>query len=118
MDMIRRISIAGAVVVALASAGAARAQDAEKGKQVYAAANPKCKTCHSVAGVGNAKGNLDDVGSKLSADDIKAWLRTPHEMATKANAARKPVMPAYSKDKLSDPDLDALVAYLSSLKKK
>ncbi len=93
------------------------AQDVAKGKQVYEAANPKCKVCHSVGGVGNAKGALDDVGSKLKADEIKAWLRTPKEMTEKTKAARKPVMPAYGAEKISDADLDALTAYLLSLKK-
>ena len=60
------------------------------------AATPKCKVCHSVAGEGNAKGSLDGVGGKLKADEIKAWMRTPKEMAEKAKAERKPPMPAYS----------------------
>ena len=38
-------------------------------------------------------------------------------MTAKAKAERKPPMPAYSKEKISDADLDALTAYLSSLKK-
>ena len=115
--MPRRLKVAGAVIVALAWPGAARAQDVEKGKQVYASANPKCTMCHSIAGTGNAKGPLDDVGSKLSAADIKAWIRTPKEMTAKAKAERKPVMTVYGADKISDADLEALTAYLSSLKK-
>jgi cytochrome c553 len=111
--MVRRIAILG--VFALAAP--AFAQDAAKGKQVYDAATPKCKMCHSVAGEGNAKGSLDDAGGKLKADEVKAWLRTPKEMAEKAKAERKPPMPAYSKEKLSDADLEALTAYILSLKK-
>jgi uncharacterized protein (TIGR01732 family) len=30
--------------------------------------------CHSIAGAGNKKGPLDKVGTKLSADDIRAWI--------------------------------------------
>jgi cytochrome c5 len=60
--MIRRLSIAAAFIVALAWPGAARAQDVDKGKQVYESAAPKCKVCHSIGGVGNAKGSLDDAG--------------------------------------------------------
>jgi mono/diheme cytochrome c family protein len=114
--MTRRFMIAGAVV-ALAFGSAARAQDVERGKQVYANANPKCKMCHSIAGEGNAKGSLDSVGNTLSAADIKAWLRTPKDAAAKAKAERKPVMPVYGPDKVSDPDLEALAAYLMTLKK-
>ena len=52
----------------------AAAQDArtEKGKQVYTA--QKCQACHSVAGVGNKKGALDDVGARLKEDDIRQWF--------------------------------------------
>lgn len=105
------------VLVVLALATPALAQDAAKGKGVYDAATPKCKVCHSIGGEGNAKGSLDGVGAKLKAEDIKAWLRTPKEMATKAKAERKPPMPPYQKEKLSDADLDSLTAYLLSLKK-
>ena len=115
--MISRLSVAGAFVVALALPGASEAQDAAKGKEVYASAVPKCKTCHSIGGEGNAKGSLDDVGSKASAADIKAWIRTPKEMTAKAKATRKPPMPAYPAAKLSDENLEALTAYLLSLKK-
>ncbi len=96
------------------------AQDAglvAKGKKVYDAASPKCKMCHAIGGEGNAKGSLDGVGSKVKAEEVKAWLRSPKEMAAKANADRKPPMPAYTKEKLSDEDLDSLTAYLLSLKK-
>jgi mono/diheme cytochrome c family protein len=106
--------------LALALGTTAGAQDAakiEKGKQVYDAAAPKCKVCHAIAGVGNAKGALDSVGAKLKADEIKAWMRTPKEMTEKTKAARKPAMPAYPKEKMSDEDLEALTAYMLSLKK-
>jgi mono/diheme cytochrome c family protein len=119
--MIRRLMVVGMAGLVLGLAAVAMAQDAakiESGKKVYAEAKPMaCKACHSVAGAGNAKGPLDGVGSKLSAGDIKAWLRTPKEMAAKAKAERKPPMPVYSPEKLSDGDLDALTAYLLSLKK-
>jgi len=114
--------MAAAAVAAFAlafgtEAGAQAPARIEKGKQVYDAARPKCKACHSIGGAGNVKGPLDGVGSKLEADEIKAWMRTPKEMAEKAKADRKPPMPAYSKEKVSDADLDALTAYLLSLKK-
>lgn len=97
--------------------GTASAQDAAKvakGKAVYAAST--CKMCHSIEGVGNPKGLLDSVGAKLTAAEIKEWLTDPVAMAVKAKAERKPAM------KLTKPipaeDMDALVAYLSTLKKK
>jgi mono/diheme cytochrome c family protein len=111
--MLRKVAVLG--VFALAAP--ALAQDVAKGKQVYDSATPKCKVCHSIAGEGNAKGSLDGVGAKLKAEDIKAWMRTPKEMTVKAKADRKPPMPAYSKEKLSDADLENLTAYMLSLKK-
>jgi mono/diheme cytochrome c family protein len=106
-------SIVMAVVVCLGMAAAAAAQDAKaKGEQVFAA--QKCSLCHSVAGKGNAKGALDGVGSKLSADEIRSWITDAKGMTAKAKATRKPEMKQYS---LPKDDVDALVAYLSSLKK-
>src|SRR5262249_46630385 len=117
----RRSGMKGLVALSALAFGftvVAFAQDAavEKGKKVYEAANPKCKTCHSVGGGGNPKGALEGTASKLKADEVKAWLRTPKEMTEKTKAARKPAMPTYGPDKISDADLDALAAYLLSLK--
>jgi mono/diheme cytochrome c family protein len=85
----------------------------KKGEQVYTA--QKCATCHSIAGKGSKKNPLDGVGAKLSADDIREWIIHPKEMTAKSKSTKKPPMPAkYSA--LSAADLDALVAYLQSLK--
>jgi mono/diheme cytochrome c family protein len=90
------------------------AQDqAARGAQVYA--DQKCSVCHAIAGKGNAKGPLDAVGSTLSADDIRAWIVDAKGMTAKTKAPRKPEMRAYN---LPKEDVDALVAYLATLKKK
>ena len=101
--------------VLLAFAVPAAAQDAriEKGKQIYTA--QKCQVCHSVAGVGNKKGVLDGVGARLKEDEIRQWIVAAPEMAAKTKAERKPPMKAYA---LPKEDVDALVAYIASLKKK
>ena len=110
-----RSIVMGAVLV-LGVTGFASAQDAKaKGEAVFAA--QKCSMCHSVAGKGNPKGALDEVGSKLTAAEIHDWIVKPAEMTAKAKAERKPPMPAKYAS-LPKEDLDALVAYLSSLKKK
>jgi len=89
-----------------------RAQDAEKGKAVYAA--QKCSVCHSIAGTGGKASPLDGVGKK-SADDIRAWILTPRAMEKKTGSTKKPPMPdRYAK--LPAADVDALVAYMVSLK--
>jgi mono/diheme cytochrome c family protein len=96
-----------------APAFAGDAAQVEKGKVLFTA--QKCTLCHSIAGKGNPKGSLDDIGSKLKADEIRKWLVSPTEMAEKAKAPRKPPMKSY--EGLAKADLDALVAYLESLKK-
>jgi mono/diheme cytochrome c family protein len=101
------------LLVLLATGRAAIAQDTKAGEKVYA--DQKCSLCHSVGGKGNVKGALDEVGSKLSADDIRAWIVDAKAMTAKTVAARKPEMKAYT---LAKSDVDALVAYLSTLKKK
>jgi len=111
----RRVLTGIVVVFALgAFAGVASAQDTAKGAKVYA--DHKCSVCHAIAGKGNAKGSLDGVGSKLTPDDIRQWIVDPAAMTKKTNAPRKPPMPAKYKS-LPKEDLDALVAYLASLKK-
>jgi cytochrome c1 len=86
----------------------------EKGQKIFA--DQKCSMCHSVAGKGNPKGSLDNVGSELSAEEIRQWLLSPRVMADKKKSDRKPLMAAYTK--LTATELDSLVAYLKSLKKK
>jgi mono/diheme cytochrome c family protein len=95
---------------ALAAAGE---QDAAKGQAVYTA--QKCSMCHAIEGKGNKANPLDGVGKKLSADDIRQWITNPKEMTTKTKSTKKPPMPA-NYAKLAAADLDALVAYLQSLK--
>ena len=86
----------------------------EKGEQVYVA--QKCSVCHSIAGKGGKQSPLDGVGTKLSADEIRQWIVEPIEMAKKTSSTKKPPMPK-KYDKLPPAELDALVAYMQSLKK-
>ena len=72
------------------------------------------RMCHSIGDKGNKKGPLDGVGSKLPAADIKAWMTDAKGMTAKTKATRKPDMKSYT---LPADELDALVAYMMSLKK-
>ena len=103
------------VIVICLFASRAFAQDpVARGRQEFV--DSKCTVCHLIGGEGNKKGPvLDGVGAKLTPDQIRQWITNAPEMAAKANIDRKPPMKAYTdfpKDKV-----DALVAYLSSLKK-
>jgi mono/diheme cytochrome c family protein len=109
-----RTWIVGSLVLAFVAgtAALAGAQDTAQGQKLFA--DQRCNLCHSIAGKGNAKGSLDDVGSKLSADEIRMWITDAKSMTEKTKAERKPAMRQYN---LPKADVDALVAYLSTLKK-
>ena len=116
MQKRRVIGVCAVVLGGLCSPSVGSAQDKAKvdqGVKVYAA--QKCGVCHSVAGVGAKRGPLDGVGSRLSEDEIRQWLVNPAEMTKKTQATRKPPMKSYAH--LPKDDLEALVAYMVSLKK-
>ena len=102
------------IAVVAATPLAARGQDdAAKGAKVYAA--QKCSMCHSVAGKGGKSSPLDGIGTKLTADEIRQWIVNPTEMTAKTKSTKKPPMPA-KYGKLPKEDIDALVAYMQTLK--
>src|SRR5262245_62338961 len=108
----RTIVLTFALCVGATAAAAAADPKVARGQQVLA--DQKCSLCHSIAGKGNPKGALDDVGGKLSADDIRSWITDAKGMTAKSNATRKPEMKVYT---LPKADVNALVAYLVTLKK-
>ena len=105
--------VTGLVIVVLAGAAAAAQDAAARGEAVFAA--QKCSLCHSVAGKGNPKGPMEDAVGKLTAAEIRAWITDAKGMTAKTKAERKPAMKEFA---LPKEDVDALVAYLTSLKKK
>ena len=111
-----KLTLAVAAIAFAAATPAWAGDDAQikRGMEVYAA--QKCQMCHQIAGKGNKTSPLDGVGTKLSAADTKAWIVSPVEMTAKTKSTKKPLMPA-KYDKLPAADIDALVAYMQSLKK-
>ena len=105
--------IAG-LILCLGLAATAAAQDAKvaRGQKVFA--DQKCTLCHSIGDKGNRKGPLDGVASKLKAEEIREWIVDAKGMTAKTKPPRKPAMKAYT---LPKKDVDALVAYLMTLKK-
>jgi mono/diheme cytochrome c family protein len=108
----RRIVLGGrltlvALLAPLATLSIARA-GSDEGKNLYA---QKCASCHSIAGQGgkmaNLGGALDGVGSKRDAAWLKAYVADPK---SKMPEGKMPKL------KLSDQELDDLVAYLLTLK--
>ncbi len=77
-----------------------------RGKAVYDESG--CATCHSIGGIGGRIGpSLDDVGNKMKAETMKEILLDPKLLNPNT------VMPPFEG---SEEDLEALVAYLQSLK--
>jgi mono/diheme cytochrome c family protein len=109
------VKVLAALTLCIGLAATAAAQDAAvaPGEKVYA--TQKCAMCHSIGETGNKKGPLDGVASKLTAEELHAWIVDAKGMTAKTKATRKPVMREY---KLPKEDVDALVAYLMTLKKK
>jgi mono/diheme cytochrome c family protein len=112
MKKVVSVTIAAVFATALPAVVLAQADKIEAGKKVFAA--QKCATCHSIAGVGSKMAPLDGVGSKHNAAEIKAWITDPDPLTEKLPAKPKIKMKKYT---LPDADLDALVAYMLSLKK-
>jgi mono/diheme cytochrome c family protein len=111
-----RALVLATLTAGLAAPPYAAAQDAamvKHGEAVYTA--QKCQVCHSIAGKGGKSGTLDGIGAKLSAEDIRKWITNPTAMAAQAKSDKKPPMPAKWAT-LPAADLDALVAYMQSLK--
>lgn len=108
------------LVALVVVAGAAQAQGVDPKAQVAAGQKvyerEKCATCHQIAGRGNSRFPLDGVASKLSEADIRRWMTDTARME-----AALPKMPAVRMSatnyKLKPADLDALVAYLVTLKR-
>ena len=98
--------------VGLAASAAAQDAKAAQGEKLFA--DQKCTLCHSVGAKGNKKGPLDGIAAKLKADEIREWIVDAKGMTAKTKAPRKPEMKAYT---LPKDDVDALVAYLTTLKK-
>jgi mono/diheme cytochrome c family protein len=87
----------------------ALADAAKDGEKVFE--TNKCITCHTLNGksgkMAKTGGPLDGVGSKRTADWMKKYLNEPTSVIKDAQ------MP---KMELSGPDIDALVAYMVTLK--
>ena len=89
---------------------------AAAGRRVYE--QRKCATCHMIDGRGNIRFALDHVASRLTAADLHRWLTDTAEMerALQTQPAIRMSEWLKSNRKIGDADLDALVAYLVTLK--
>ena len=91
-------------------APAAAPADAEAeaaARRAFAAMN--CTMCHSMAGEGNPASRLDDVGSRLDREAIRAWTVGDGAAREALGASMAQMKSRYA----DDPRLDALVDYLA-----
>jgi cbb3-type cytochrome oxidase cytochrome c subunit len=116
----RIVAIGAAVVVAgigLIAQGSAKL--AEAGKQLYE--KNKCADCHTINNRGGRLTKqfpMDDIGKRPAAE-LRMWLTNPLEMEAKSEKSKTTKLKLSSKKyKFTDPELDALVAYLQTLVKK
>jgi len=82
-----------------------------RGRQVYSAQG--CATCHAIAGEGNPRSPLDQVGARWDAGEMRAWITgtgLAAEMLSAAIVKRKQRYLTMPED-----DLQAMVAYLLTL---
>lgn len=115
---------AAVVVGVLVGCGTAFAQAAQPPDPAKVAAGvkvfeaQKCGQCHAIKAVGGKLASaLDGVGGKLTEADIRKWFTAAAEMEAKLPKKPMATMSAYLKNhKLTDADVDALVAYMRSLK--
>lgn len=105
--MKRLIVMAVTVFIGIMFCAPAYAQDAAAGQKVFQ--RERCGMCHTAT-----RNSLSDVGSKLTADQIKEWIKTPAAAAKKGNVTMKPPMRSF--EKLSEKDVNNLVAYLQTMK--
>ncbi len=101
------------LVLAPASSQTPMPAQVDAGRRLYVA--EKCSTCHLVAGQGNKRFPLDGVGQRLTAVELRRWCT--HTLEMEARLPKQPAIRMSSrKYKFNDAELNALVAYLQSLK--
>src|SRR5207249_3633907 len=109
--------LVGVLSLVVLTSGRLAAQDAKKiadGRKLYD--RKDCAACHMIAGKGNKISPLDDVAGRLREADIRRWLTNTVEM--EAALDRKPkVKMSAKKFNLSPNDVEALTAYLLTLRK-
>jgi mono/diheme cytochrome c family protein len=110
----------GLVTVVLVGAvgGAAAAEQTpssqiELGRKVYE--REKCATCHQIDKKGNSRFPLDGVAKRLAPTQLRMWLTDTRRME-QALPRLPAIRMSARKFRLKDVELDALVAYLKTLK--
>ena len=95
------------------SAAAAQAQaQIAHGREVFA--RQHCSGCHSVGGKGSPRSPLDGVGSRRDLEELRAWVVA--DESVRADLSPRAVAAKHDYAQLPDTQMDALLAYLGSLR--
>jgi mono/diheme cytochrome c family protein len=90
----------------------ASASEIVRGRMVFQEQN--CTACHSIEGTGNPRYPLDGVADRLKAGELPAWITGTGQAAGLLPASIVKRKQRYQQ--LPETDLNALVAFLSSVK--
>ena len=93
------------------SAAAAQEQIAH-GREVFA--RQHCSGCHSVGGKGSPRSPLDGVGSRRDLEELRAWVVA--DESVRADLSPRAIAAKHDYAQLPDTQMDALLAYLGSLR--
>lgn len=104
---LRNATVALLLAGALAVPAFAQEDKAKIDRGIKVFADKRCSMCHSIAGKGNKTAPLDGVGDRLTPEQIRTYIVSPKKVKADSKMKAYPDLPAE--------DLDALVAYLSSL---
>jgi mono/diheme cytochrome c family protein len=82
-----------------------------RGRAVFV--SESCLRCHSLEGDGNPRLPLDGVGRRRSSIELRAWVTAAASVRTELSGSAIRAKEGFAE--LPEPDLEALLAFLSSL---
>lgn len=83
-----------------------------RGREVFARRD--CSGCHSVAGKGSPRSPLDGIGGRRDREELRAWVVA--EESVQAELSPRAIAAKQDYAQLPDTEMDALLAYLGSLR--
>lgn len=86
--------------------------EAERGRALFA--DQGCTRCHAAGGAGNPRSPLDGVGGRRTREELEDWIVAAPSVRRQLSGSAARAKEAYAD--LAPEDLDALTAYLSTLR--
>jgi mono/diheme cytochrome c family protein len=105
-------AVAASAAPAASPAASAANDPVVEGRRVYERQN--CARCHAIGGEGNRRNPLDGVGARLSAAEARDWIIGGEALKDDMSPSAFRAKQRYAE--LPTAEIDALVAYMLSLK--